>query len=263
MHVSQKCGTIVNNLHICNSSTPLRLQFAAMLPSGGNPNFDGAPHRRRLVSGPSAPPLSHNSSSSDSHMTESSGMMIPMNQHDALAYQNTPNMGMAPMGMAQAEQEWWSATGYMPSLNTSMDQMAELQLQQTQSHSPITVDDYAGRRSSIHSNSDLADWQEKVRVEVSFPIISDYTKADSSTPEEKGTEPCCPKSVQGTQRKGTDRFTRHARQEGLPVSSSSERPQSPSGAVQRTACCKARVFRTFSHAYSGTNRSDFITIASH
>lgn len=76
-------------------------------------------------------------------------------------------MGMTPVGMAPTEQDWWSTNGFMPALNTSIDQMADLQLQQTQSNSPIIGDDYGGRRASINSNSELADWQEKVRVEVS------------------------------------------------------------------------------------------------
>ena len=143
-----------------------------MLPTNTYPNYDNAPHRRCLAAGPAAPPLTHNSSSADSQMSaESQGMLLPMNQQNMLSYQTSPDMGMHDAQLVQNEQEWWSANGFMPSLNTSIDQMGDLHLQNTQSHSPIGPDEFMSRRASMNSNSDLADWQEKVRVEVSAHLL--------------------------------------------------------------------------------------------
>lgn len=98
---------------------------------------------------------------------ESQGMLLPMNQQNMLPYQTSPDMGMHDAQLAHNEQEWWSAHGFIPSLDTSLDQMGDLHLQNAQTHSPIGPDEFISRRASMDSNSDLADWQEKVRVEVS------------------------------------------------------------------------------------------------
>ena len=60
----------------------------------------------------------------------------------------------------------------MPSLDTSISMMAELGLSQSAgaTASPVTQEEYNPRRTSMASNPEIAEWQEKVRVEVSSTI---------------------------------------------------------------------------------------------
>ena len=138
-----------------------------MSSSGTCTNHDATTPRRCIDTGPTVPPILHNSSSFESQM-ERIPQTIPMNQYDAVAYQSTPYMGVMP----PTGQEWRSTSGLVLALNTSMDQMAVLQLQTTKNHSPITPDNYISGRDLLHSSSDLADWQEKVRIEVSGRFYS-------------------------------------------------------------------------------------------
>lgn len=72
--------------------------------------------------------------------------------------------------LSEQDTEWWNTSAMMPQLNTSMAMAADLELTQSASAtaSPVTPDDYTPRRVSVTSNPELADWLEKVRVEVSF-----------------------------------------------------------------------------------------------
>lgn len=76
-----------------------------------------------------------------------------------------PNM----LAFQDSSGQLWSANTFMPHLSTATDQMAELQLVQTSTttSSPVVPnEDYAVRRTSITSNQDLAEWQDKARTEV-------------------------------------------------------------------------------------------------
>ena len=85
--------------------------------------------------------------------------------------------------------EWWAVPEMMPPLDMSITMMAELGLSQSAgaSASPVLQDDYSTRRSSVASNPEVAEWQEKVRSEVSLrsyvaaaPITEDDVTEEES-----------------------------------------------------------------------------------
>ena len=79
------------------------------------------------------------------------------------------DMNLASMSGLVPNTNLWPSNGYMPNLDTSIDQMADLHLHTTFSNeSPVSPDDYAPRRTSQTSISEVSEWQEKVRVEVSI-----------------------------------------------------------------------------------------------
>jgi hypothetical protein len=65
--------------------------------------------------------------------------------------------------------DWWNHNSILPMLNTSINMMAGMELAQSPGTgtSPITQEDYMPRRTSTASSVEIAEWQEKVRVEVS------------------------------------------------------------------------------------------------
>lgn len=76
-----------------------------------------------------------------------------------------PNM----LAFQDSSGQLWSANTIMQPLSTTTDQMADLQLVQsnTATSSPIApAEDYMMRRTSVTSNQDLAEWQDKARTEV-------------------------------------------------------------------------------------------------
>ena len=87
------------------------------------------------------------------HMQDSTQMVTPVLSQDLL--QNP---------------ESWPPNTIMPSLDTSISMMEEIDLSQNArpTHSPVTQDEYSPRCTSVASNPGIAERQEKVRVEVSF-----------------------------------------------------------------------------------------------
>ena len=123
-------------------------------------------------------PMLSQSSSRSTQDTQSSmnsdysnSMMMSQAQH-SYHMQDTgmSNRMMSPLSSQQTD--WWPSNTMMPLLDTSISMMGDLGLSQSAgaTGSPIQGDEYGLRRSSMASNPEIAEWQEKVRVEVSFHL---------------------------------------------------------------------------------------------
>jgi hypothetical protein len=67
--------------------------------------------------------------------------------------------------------EWWASQPFLPHLDTSIDMLSGLGLSQSAgtTASPILQEEFSPRRSSVASDTEVSEWQEKVRIEVSSP----------------------------------------------------------------------------------------------
>ena len=126
------------------------------------------------------PPMLLQSSSRSTQDTQSTGinsdfsspMMMPHGQHPFhLQDPNMPSPMLSPVSSQTLQT--WPQNAMMPHLDTSISMMADLGLSLSAgaTASPITQDEYNPRRTSITSNSEIAEWQEKVRVEVNLTIL--------------------------------------------------------------------------------------------
>lgn len=95
--------------------------------------------------------------------------------HQTSAGSQSPTQGMLALdhpnmlAFQDSSGQLWSANTIMQPLSTATDQMADLQLvrSNTATSSPIApAEDYMMRRTSVTSNQDLAEWQDKARTEV-------------------------------------------------------------------------------------------------
>ena len=98
----------------------------------------------------------------------SNSMVVPQEQH-AYHLQDCAMSGQMLSPVPSHNSEWWPQHTMIPTLDTSIDMMPDFGMSQSAGTalSPTLHDEYCTRRASMNSNSEIAEWQEKVRVEVS------------------------------------------------------------------------------------------------
>ncbi len=147
----------------------------------------------------------------------SNPMMVPQGQH-AYHLQDSTMSGQMLSPVPSHTPEWWPPHAMMPTLDTSIDMMADFGMSQSAgaTASPALHDEYGARRTSVSGNPEIAEWQEKVRVEVSSTLPSGSKKAtaDSIIIEKESTEQSSPASVSRAQGQGNPRPSRIAGAEG-------------------------------------------------
>ena len=124
-------------------------------------------------------PMLSQSSSQSTHGSAmssdySSPMVLPQGQH--LYRMQDATIAAAMLSSVSSQNlpqnpEWWPPlTTMMPIVNTSINMMEEFGLPQSTgaAHSPITQTDDTRGGASVAGNQEIAEWQEKVRIEVSF-----------------------------------------------------------------------------------------------
>lgn len=118
---------------------------------------------------PARPGLSQQSSNSTG-ATQSSYSSPAMASQSQPPYPfPDPSMTGMMLPVSAQNPDWWSHGAMIPHINTSVDMLSNLELSRSAGliASPVSPDDMTPRRVSIASTPELADWQEKVRVEVS------------------------------------------------------------------------------------------------
>lgn len=95
--------------------------------------------------------------------------MIVLPAQHAYHLQDPAMSGQMLSAVSSHNPEWWPQHTMIPTLDTSIDMMADFGMSQSAGAavSPTLHDEYGTRRTSINSNPEIAEWQEKVRVEVS------------------------------------------------------------------------------------------------